>query len=229
MTLGRAGEAMDEQPGKRQRDGQQHPAPQPAREKYPHDEVPSSGPRSRLCRVQHPSPPRRWKDRSALRPGSCLPDTFRCSRPRYPQRGVVITTPMRPTASQGHCCVMSSRAASKHDAGCSAGQMVITRSSKAMRSLRAQRRRDQFAEDPRAGRGTTGGDLGRDRARAQRPGKEAPGGRKVTPPGQQDVDDLAMLVDRPVQGRSACRRPSRTSHRRTTGHQERDGIACPPR
>ena len=93
----------------------------------------------------------------------------------------------------------------------------------------AQRRRDQFAEDPRAGRGTTGGDLGRDRARAQRPGKEAPGGRKVTPPGQQDVDDLAMLVDRPVQDRSVCRRPSRTSHRRTTGHQERDGIAWPPR
>jgi hypothetical protein len=42
------------------------------------------------------------------------------------------------------------------------------------------------------------GDLGRDRARAQRPGKEAPGGRQVTPPGQQDVDDLAMLVARPV-------------------------------
>ena len=35
---------------------------------------------------------------------------------------------------EGHCCVMSSRAASKHDPGCSAGQMVIARSSKAMRS-----------------------------------------------------------------------------------------------
>jgi hypothetical protein len=50
MTFSRAGEAMDKQPGERQRDGQQHPAPQPTREKYPHIEVPSSGPRSRLCR-----------------------------------------------------------------------------------------------------------------------------------------------------------------------------------
>ena len=40
MTFSRAGEAMDKQPGKRQRDGQQYPAPQPAREKYPHAEVP---------------------------------------------------------------------------------------------------------------------------------------------------------------------------------------------
>ncbi len=32
----------------------------------------------------------------------CLPDTFRCSRPRYPQCGVVITTPMRPMAPAGH-------------------------------------------------------------------------------------------------------------------------------
>ena len=62
-----------------------------------------------------------------------------------------------------------------------------------------QRRRDQLAGDPRAGRGTAGGDPGRDRARAQRPGKEAPGGPQVTPPGQQDVHDLAMLADRPVQ------------------------------
>jgi hypothetical protein len=62
-----------------------------------------------------------------------------------------------------------------------------------------QRRRDQLVEDPWVDRGRVGGDLGRDRARAQRPGKEAPGGRQVTPPGQQDVDDLAMLVDRPVQ------------------------------
>ena len=35
--------------------------------------------------------------------------------------------------------------------------------------------------------------------RAQRPGKEAPGGRMARRRGQQDVDDLAMLVDRPVQ------------------------------
>jgi hypothetical protein len=55
-----------------------------------------------------------------------------------------------------------------------------------------QRRRDQLAGDPRVDRGTVGADLGRDGARAQRPGKEAPGGRQVTPPGQQDVDDLAI-------------------------------------
>jgi hypothetical protein len=152
---------------------------------------------------------------------------------------------------------MSSRAASKHDPGCSAGQMVIyqvvegdaepegdrgrrwrCRTGRGEGSARTrdrrrgsaltdavsgpasagarpsaapdlsrpgcsrtaygvQRRGDQLAEDPRAGRGTAGGDPGRDRARTQRPGKEAPGGRKVTPPGQQDVDDLAMLVDAP--------------------------------
>jgi len=57
----------------------------------------------------------------------------------------------------------------------------------------------QQLSDPQASRGTVGADLGRDRAPAQRPGKEAPGGRQVTPPGQQDVDDLAMLVDRHVQ------------------------------
>jgi hypothetical protein len=45
-----------------------------------------------------------------------------------------------------------------------------------------QRRGDQFVEDPWVDRGTVGGDLGRERARAQRPGKEAPGGRQVTPP-----------------------------------------------
>ena len=32
----------------------------------------------------------------------------------------------------------------------------------------------------------------------ERPGKESPGGCHVPLPGQQDVDDLAELVDRPV-------------------------------
>jgi hypothetical protein len=63
-----------------------------------------------------------------------------------------------------------------------------------------QRRGVQLAGDPWVDRGTVGGDLGRDRARAQRPGREAPGGRQVTPLGRQDIDDLAMLADRPVQG-----------------------------
>jgi hypothetical protein len=43
------------------------------------------------------------------------------------------------------------------------------------------------------------GDLGRDRGRAQRPGEEPPGRGQVTPLGQQHVNDLAVLVDRPLQ------------------------------
>ena len=43
-----------------------------------------------------------------------------------------------------------------------------------------QGRRDQFVEHPRVDGRTVGRDLGRDRARAQRPGEEAPGGRQVT-------------------------------------------------
>ena len=44
-----------------------------------------------------------------------------------------------------------------------------------------------------------GRDLHRDRAGLHRPDKEASCGRPVTPHGQQDVDDLAMLVDSQVQ------------------------------
>jgi hypothetical protein len=62
-----------------------------------------------------------------------------------------------------------------------------------------QGRGDQLAEDPRADVRAAGCDLGRDRAGLHRPDKEAPRGRQVTPHGQQDVDDLAMLADRPVQ------------------------------
>ena len=47
--------------------------------------------------------------------------------------------------------------------------------------------------------GAVGGDLGRDRAGAQRPGEEPPGGGQVAPLGQQRVNDLAVLADRPVQ------------------------------
>jgi hypothetical protein len=64
-----------------------------------------------------------------------------------------------------------------------------------------QRRGDELIQDSRIGRGAVGGDLGRDRARAQRPGEEPPGGRQVTPDGEQHVDDLAVLVDGPVQVR----------------------------
>jgi hypothetical protein len=62
-----------------------------------------------------------------------------------------------------------------------------------------QRRGDQLIEDPRIGRGPVGGDLGRDRARAQRAGEEPPGRGQVAPRGQHDVDDLTVLVDSPVQ------------------------------
>jgi hypothetical protein len=59
-----------------------------------------------------------------------------------------------------------------------------------------QRRGDQLVEDPWVDRGTVGGDLSRDHARAQRGGKEAPRSRQVALRGHQDVDDLAMLIDR---------------------------------
>jgi hypothetical protein len=61
-----------------------------------------------------------------------------------------------------------------------------------------QCRGDQLIKDSRIGRGPVGGDLGRDRARAQRPREEPPRCRQVTALGQQDVDDLAMLVNSPV-------------------------------
>jgi hypothetical protein len=51
-------------------------------------------------------------------------------------------------------------------------------------------------QDVRPSSGTT---HSRDRARAQRPGEEPPGRRQVTLLGQQRVEDLAVLVDRPLQ------------------------------
>src|SRR6266516_1174950 len=62
-----------------------------------------------------------------------------------------------------------------------------------------QRRGYQLVEDPRVDRRAVGRDLGRDRAGAQRPGEEAPRGRQVTPPRQQNIYDLAVLIDRPVE------------------------------
>ena len=62
-----------------------------------------------------------------------------------------------------------------------------------------QRRGDQLIEHPRVDRCAVGGDLGRDRASAQRPGEEPPRRRQVPPHGQHDVDDLAILIDSPVQ------------------------------
>jgi hypothetical protein len=62
-----------------------------------------------------------------------------------------------------------------------------------------QRRGDQLIEDPRISRCPVGGDLGWDRACAQRAGEEPPGRSQVTPLGQHHVDDLAVLLNRPVQ------------------------------
>jgi hypothetical protein len=52
---------------------------------------------------------------------------------------------------------------------------------------------------PWTGRDPIGGDLGRDRARAQRPDEEPAAARQVTSIGQQGVDELAVLVNRPLQ------------------------------
>ena len=62
-----------------------------------------------------------------------------------------------------------------------------------------QRRRDQFVKDPWINVRAVGRDLYRDRARTQRLSEEALRGRQVTPRRQQDVDDLAMLIDGPVE------------------------------
>jgi hypothetical protein len=60
-------------------------------------------------------------------------------------------------------------------------------------------RGDQLVEDPQVDKRAVGRDLGRDSAGAQRPGEETPRGRQVTPPRQQNIYDLAMLIDRPVE------------------------------
>jgi hypothetical protein len=62
-------------------------------------------------------------------------------------------------------------------------------------------RGDQLIKDPRVDGCAVGGDLGWDGACAQRPGEEPPGRRQVALFRQQDIDDLAMLVDGPVQVR----------------------------
>lgn len=62
-----------------------------------------------------------------------------------------------------------------------------------------QRRGDQLVQDPRIGRCPIGSDLGRDGACAPRPGEAPPGRGQVPLRRQQHVDDLAMLVNCPVQ------------------------------
>ena len=59
--------------------------------------------------------------------------------------------------------------------------------------------RDQLVQDPRVDRGPVRRHLHWDGAGAQRPGEELPRSAQITPGAEQDVDDLTVLVDRPVQ------------------------------
>jgi hypothetical protein len=73
-----------------------------------------------------------------------------------------------------------------------------------------------------------GRDLGRDHVRAERSGEEAPRCGQVAPCGQLDVDDLAILIDGPVEiGHLPA--TSHKSRRRITGRRERSGTAGRPR
>ncbi len=60
-------------------------------------------------------------------------------------------------------------------------------------------RGNQLVEHPRVGRRAVGRGLCRDRASAQRPGEEPPGDGQVARQRKQDVDDLAILIDCPVE------------------------------
>jgi hypothetical protein len=62
-----------------------------------------------------------------------------------------------------------------------------------------RRGRDEFVEYPQVRGGLVGGHLDRRRPAPQGPGEEPTGRWGVPLLGQQDVDDLAVLVDRPVQ------------------------------
>ena len=57
----------------------------------------------------------------------------------------------------------------------------------------------ELVEHPRVSRGPVGGHLGRPSRHAQGPGKELAGCRQIPLRRGQDVDDLSVLVDRPVQ------------------------------
>jgi hypothetical protein len=59
--------------------------------------------------------------------------------------------------------------------------------------------RHELVDDPRVDRCPVGGDLDRSGPESQRAGEERPGGRTVAALGQQDVDDLAVLIDRAIE------------------------------
>lgn len=56
----------------------------------------------------------------------------------------------------------------------------------------------QLIEHPRVGGGAVGGDFGRRRPVLECAGEESAGGRHVPLLGDQNVDDLPVLVDGPV-------------------------------
>jgi hypothetical protein len=64
---------------------------------------------------------------------------------------------------------------------------------------------------------------GLDRADPERPGEEALGGGQLAL-GQQDADDLAMLVDCLVEIGPIARRPSLTNHRSRGARRHRRGC-----
>jgi hypothetical protein len=57
--------------------------------------------------------------------------------------------------------------------------------------------RNQVIEHARVDRCPVGGDLRRRWSAGQRPGEERSSGRAIAAFGQQNVDDLAVLIDRP--------------------------------
>jgi hypothetical protein len=74
-----------------------------------------------------------------------------------------------------------------------------------------------------------GGHLGRDRAGAQCPGEEPPGGGQVAPLGLKHVDDLAVLVNRAVQVGPPPGDLDVRLAGETTGLRVHAGSAAPPR
>jgi hypothetical protein len=62
-----------------------------------------------------------------------------------------------------------------------------------------QCRRDKLVKDRGVGRCPVGGGLGRDGTCAQRAGEEPAGGCQVAPIGWQHVDELAVLINGPIE------------------------------
>jgi len=90
--------------------------------------------------------------------------------------------------------------------------------------------RDELVEDSRVGRRPVRGHLNRHRPGGERSGEERPGGDQVASGGQPHVDDLPVLVDRPVQVRPPAvdLDLGQGSRRRTIDHQAHDVGAGRP-